>query len=165
MGYERRRGYDDRDGFDDLPARRKNGGKTMLPVWLAVGGLGLLMLMCTSGIVVLGVAAVLPKDSHPDEFVGSWKGRFFLRGQQLDIIYTFDKAGGFREEDFNLQGARVNATGGTWRFDNGEIEIDFDNGVFEAATATFIDNNTINYRIVDHDDQAQIGTGTTFRRQ
>jgi hypothetical protein len=160
-----RRRYDADDGADDFVVRKRSGGNKMLPVWLAVGGgLAFLLLTCSCGIGVVSVIAVSLQESRPDEFVGSWKGRFNLRGQQLDIVYTFDKTGNFREDDFNLQGGLVHASGGRWRFRDGRLEIDWDNGAIETADAIFIDNNTINYRIVDHSERAQIGTGTTFRR-
>ena len=59
----------------------------------------------------------------------------------------------------------MNVASGRWQFRNGRLEIFFDSGGFEVADIVLMDNNTINYRIVNHAERAQIGLGTTFRRQ
>ncbi len=152
---------EDGDDLDDPPIQKK--GNRLLLTGLAVGGAVVLLLSCTCVVGVIGVVTF--SRAHPAEFVGSWKGRFVLGGEPQDIVYTFDKWGGLREDAFDLQGRHVHTTGGRWEFRDGQIEIEFDGGSFEVADAVFVDPNTINYRIVNHSEPAQIGLGTTFRRQ
>jgi hypothetical protein len=168
MTIRRKRRYrDDHDDWDDdldeRHAKRKRGNHALV-IGLIVGGV--LLLIFLSGLVGLMHLASFPGGTHPDELVGSWKGRFFLRGQELDIVYTFDKSGHFREEDFDLQGRRIISSDGRWRLRDDHIEVRFGLlGGLEKGNFAFLDNNTIKYRIVDHSEAAQIGLETIFRRQ
>ena len=157
------------DDLLDESIHEKSGSQTGLIVAMAITGISLILLICTCGggvalIVYLG-SAKQPDGTQPDRFLGSWKGRFLLHGQQRDVIYSFDKSGEFRESQFTLQGRHVSDSGGRWAFQNGEITINYNMGSSESAKAIFIDGNTIDYEIVRHDDLSQIGLKTTFRRQ
>ena len=68
-------------------------------------------------------------------------------------------------EAFDLQGRRLHAMEGKWFIRNGNIEINWNNGAFEKATAKWIDDNTMDYRIIAHSEQRQVGLVTTFLRQ
>ncbi len=153
-----------RDDNDELPSIQKPGdGNQTLLILMAVGGIGLVLIGC---LAVAGVGYFLAfNNSTQAKLAGAWKGRWTVHGQQMDSLYTFRRDGSFREESFNMQGIRLNIADGRWHLRNGEIEIDWDNGGFENATARWIDNNTIEYRIVEHNDMGQIGLTTTFRRQ
>lgn len=161
MGSAGRRRYDD---DDDDRSTENEGGKGPL-IGFAIGGAALLLMMCVCGGTVVGVVMYTRGGTQPDQFVGAWKGRFILHGQPTDVIYRFDKSGRLHEENFDVQGRSLGVTGGRWRVRNGRMEIDFDTGGQEIADAVFTDKNTIDYRIVSHTDFAQIGIGTTFRRQ
>jgi hypothetical protein len=164
MAAEKKRGPDDED-LDKLDIRKKNSSRnTILFVLVAGGGIALVLIgVCFgTGIVSFIVGA---HDATAAKLPGSWKGRWILHGQVFDSTYTFQKDGSFREESFDLQGRRINVADGRWHFRNGEIEIDWDQGGFEIATAHWIDDNTMNYHIVDHNDLAQIGITTAFKRQ
>jgi hypothetical protein len=164
MVAERRRRFDDGDDSDDSPVRPRRDN-TPIMVGLILGAAVLVLFTCLCGVGIVAVVVWIPRGAQPNELVGSWKGRFFLRGQQLDVVYKLDKSGRFTEEEFDLQGRRVHTGGGRWFVRNGRLEILFDSGGFETADFVFVDNNTINYRIVNHAERAQIGLGTTFRRQ
>jgi hypothetical protein len=86
-----------------------------------------------------------------------------MGARPLDVTYTFNSDGTFREE--TIIAGRANLADGRWRYQNGEIEINWNRGTFEKATATWIDNNTMDYRIVDRTQAMQKGLKTTFRRQ
>jgi hypothetical protein len=165
MAGERNREPEDDDEVDELSIRKKDRPtNTILFVMLAAGGIGLMLIVLCLGVAI--VSFVVPaRDATAAKLPGSWKGRWELRGQVFDSIYTFKKDGSFREESFDLQGRRINVADGRWHFRNGEIEIDWDQGGFEIATAHWIDDNTMNYHIVDHNDVAQIGITTAFKRQ
>jgi len=149
----------------DVPSIKKpDSGNRALWIVL-IGGGGLVLLMC---LIAIGIGAIISfsaRDTQAERFVGSWKGRFVLRGQPMDVVYHFSRDGNLREEVFNPQGQRIQAGGGKWRIRGGEVEIDWDGGSFENATANFVDRNTMHYRIVDHSEFAQIGMTGTFRRQ
>ena len=163
MAAEKKRGPDDRE-FDELDIRKKDGPTTTTVfVLLAAGGIGLMLIVLCLGVAI--VSFVGARDATAAKLPGSWKGRWVLHGQVFDSTYTFKKDGSFREESFDLQGRRINVAGGRWHVRNGEIEIDWDQGGFEIATAHWIDDNTMNYHIVDHNDLAQIGITTAFKRQ
>jgi hypothetical protein len=130
---------------------------------VAVGGAAVL-LTCLCGTGVVGVILAARGPAQPDQFVGAWKGRFTLHGQPTDVIYRFEKSGRLHEEDYDPQGRLLHVGGGQWRFRGGRIIIDFERGT-EVAEAILADDNTINYRIINHTDLAQVGLTTTFRRQ
>jgi len=163
MAAEKKRGPDDRE-VDELSIRKKDGPtNTTLFVVLVAGGIGLMLIVLCLGVAI--VSFVGARDATAAKLPGSWKGRWVLHGQVFDSTYTFKKDGSFREESFDLHGRRINVAGGRWHVRNGEIEIDWDQGGFEIATAHWIDDNTMNYHIVDHNDLAQIGITTAFKRQ
>ncbi len=132
---------------------------------LAVGGVGGLLLVCLLACGIGAAVAFLGADPTAARLPGSWKGRFILGFAPLDVVYTFNKDGTFHEESFNAFGRRVNVADGRWRYRERQIEIDWDRGGFERATATWVDENAMDYRIVDHSQAVQIGLTTTFRRQ
>jgi hypothetical protein len=148
---------------DDLDERSVAKNHKPLIIGLGIGGAAML-LTCICGIGVIGVV-FFARGSQPDQFVGTWKGRFMLHGQPTDVIYRLDKSGDFHDEQFDLFGRRQLASGGRWCVRNGRVVIDFDLGGTEVAEAVFVDNNTINYRIISHTDATQVGLQTVFRRQ
>jgi hypothetical protein len=157
-----RRRHDD-DDDEDRPIRKK--GNTAVVVLAASAVVGLLLVcLLACGI---GAAVTLLSDPTPARLPGSWSGRFVMGNVPLDVTYTFNTDGTFREQGFMVVGRRAinNVTDGRWRYRNGQIEIDWNRGTFERATVTWVDENTMNYRIVDHSQAAQIGLTTTFRRQ
>jgi hypothetical protein len=158
----RRRDFDDEEDFNRSIEKKSSANRTLLV--LALAGAGLLLIVCVVSGLVMAVIAN-SKEATAAKLPGSWKGRFVLAGQPMDTIYTFGKDGSLREESFNLQGQRINIGHGSWRMRNGEIEIDWERGGFENATVAWIDEKTMNYRIVDHSQRIQIGMSTTFRRQ
>jgi hypothetical protein len=160
MGSKRRRHEDD----DELSIRKKDGGKKTLFVGLAIGGVALILLTCMCGGGI-GLTAWLSRDATAAKLPGAWKGRFVLAGQPLDVTYTFNKDGSFRQDGFDGFGRKLPPAAGRWRMEKGELVINWDNGTFEKATVHWIDDRTMDYRIVDHTDRAQIDTATTFKRQ
>lgn len=156
--------YDDDDDLDVSVKRKQARSNTTLFVMLGAGALGFIFFAVVVGIASLAVLGVFGKPVE-EKIVGSWKGRLERGGVASDHIYTFRKDGTFREEAFNLQGVRINVADGFWAFHDGEVEIDWHDGGFEDAVVRFIDDNTIEYRIVDHNDVGQIGTVMTFKRQ
>jgi hypothetical protein len=167
MAPGKRRRYDD-DDFFDAPIKKKGSNRTVLLVGLLVGG-AVLAATCTCGsgiaLLVFAYQAEQPAGSQPEEFIGSWKGRFLLHGEQRDVVYTFEKSGKWSEVEFTPAGQRVSDGSGRWAFQHGQVTINFNGGASETANAIFRDRNTIDYLIVRHDDGTQIGTRTTFRRQ
>jgi hypothetical protein len=167
MTTHKRRRYDDDDSFD-APIKKKGTNRTVLLVGLIVGG-AVLAITCTCGLgiglLVFAYQAKQPDGSQPEEFVGSWKGRFLLHGQQRDIVYILEKSGKLTQVDFTPAGQQIGSTSGRWAFKNGQITVNFNGGTSETANAVFRDRNTIDYLIVRHDDGTQIGLRTTFRRQ
>jgi hypothetical protein len=164
MAAEKKCGPDDED-LDKLDIRKKgSSSNTILFVLVAGSGIALVLIaVCLGGGIVSFIVGA--RDATAAKLPGSWNGRWVLHGQVFDSTYTFKKDGSFREESFDLQGRRINVADGRWHFRNGEIEIDWDQGGFEIATAHWIDDNTMNYHIVDHNDLAQIGITTAFKRQ
>jgi hypothetical protein len=171
MAAVKRHRYDGNDSFD-ASIKKKGSNSTLLLislVTLVVGG-GVLAATCTCGLgiafLVYVYQAKQPDGSQPDEFIGSWKGRFLLHGEQLDVVYTFEKSGKLSESQFTPAGHRVSSSSGRWAFQNGQITINFNGGTSETANAVLKNRNTMmDYLIVRHDDRTQIGTRTTFRRQ
>ena len=153
--------YDD----DDLSIKKKEsqGSSTMFVVFVA-GGIGLVFFTIVFGIAMIGVVGFFV-NSPAAKLTGSWKTRFVIDGIATDHIYTFRKDGTFREEAFNLQGVRTHVNDGVWHVHGDEVVIDWNDGVFEEATLRWIDDNTIDYRIIDHKDVVQIGMNVTLRRQ
>jgi hypothetical protein len=133
----------------------------LVVVILFAVGLGLLT--CVVGGVVLGVIAA-NNESTAAKLPGSWTGQFNILGQQVNTVYTFKKDGTFREESVDGLGNRQVADG-RWRVKNGEVHIDWNQGGFEVATVHFLNQNTMDYRIINHNQLAQIGIGTTFKRR
>lgn len=154
----------DLDENFDLDIRKKGGGVGPL-LWVLGGGIALVLLFCVVAGGVGLFVGFMNRDSRPDQFVGAWRGQFVLRGQVLDTIYTFNKDGSLQEDSFDLQGRRIQGGIGRWRVRNGEVEIDWNQGGLEIATAKFVNANTMEYRIIQHTDAAQIGMGTTFRKK
>jgi hypothetical protein len=108
----------------------------------------------------------LPQGPEVAKLNGTWKGRLVLRGNERDDVYTFRKDGTLREEVFDLRGNIVQASEARWRFRDGKVEIDWPGGGgLEVATVRWIDDNTMEYQIVNHTDVVQIGMKMTFRRQ
>src|SRR5438270_431691 len=106
---KRRRRYDNDDSFD-APTKKKGSNRTVLVVSLFAGGAFLAMTcMCGLGISLLYFAyqAKQPDGSQPEEFIGSWKGRFHLHGEQRDVVYTFESSGKWSEAQFTPAGQRV----------------------------------------------------------
>lgn len=156
-------GKNDDDDFE-LPSIKKTGGGNLPLILLASGGVVLVLFACLVGAVIV-VAVATPGDPMETKLLGSWKGRFVLDGRPLDFVFTFNKDGSLRQDCFDLQGRLLDVSGGRWSVRNGEVEIVWQGGGRERATAHWPDNNTIHYRIVDHTEVAQIGLTTTFRRQ
>lgn len=158
----RRRQSDEDDDDEDRHIRKKGANPLVM---LAVGAGGGLLLICLLGCGIGAVIALLPRDDTAEKLPGSWKGRFVLARIQLDVAYIFNKDGSFRQESFDRFGRRVNVADGRWRYRDGRVEIDWNNGTFERATVAFLDDNTMTYVIVDHSQGIQVGLTTTFRRQ
>jgi hypothetical protein len=161
---EKRRYEADDDDIDQLIRRKKKTGASSGA--LVVIGIitAVLLLACLLGVGIVAVIS-LTQGTQPDEFVGSWKARWTFGGMDFNSIYTFNKDGTLREEQFDLQGNPRDISDARWCFRNGQIEIDWENGSWDHATVRHIDAKTMDYRIVDHTDQIQIGVGVTFRRQ
>lgn len=156
------------DLSDDVndPSVRKAGRGTVVILGLILGITALMFFTCLCGVGLVAWVAVYPYGVHPDEYVGTWKGRFLMDGQLRDYEYTFDKSGWFQEARIGPDGRRMYGSTGRWRFREGRIEIDFGvAGATEVADAVFVDRDTIQYRIVNHSDRTQIGLSTTFRRK
>ena len=155
---------DDDDDFDPSIIRKPTDGRKTLLLVLLAGAIGLGLIVCLAGVVIVAIF-VSRDNSTAEKLPGSWKARWDIGGAQFDSIYTFKKDGTFREVAFDLQGRQMNISDGRWRFRNGEIEIDWNNGGFERAIATWVDDTTLTYRIVNHSQAIQIGLVTTFKRQ
>jgi hypothetical protein len=149
---------------DEYPSIEKPaGGAWTAGAVLAGAGIFLVLVLCVIGVIV-GIR-LTAGDSIAGKVEGTWKGRWTVHNQPLESVYTFRRDGTFREESFDLQGNRVNVAEARWRVRNGQIEIDWQNGGFEIAVVRILDANTLDYRIVDHNDVTQIGLSTTFKRQ
>jgi hypothetical protein len=153
-----------RDEGDDPLSIRKKGPSRGVFIGLAVAGVAVVLLTCMCGVGI-GVGVWMHRDATAAKLPGSWKGRFVLVGQPFDVVYTFNKDGSFRQDMFNGFGQRLPQVGGRWRMENGAVVINWDNGSFEKATVHWLDDRTMDYRIVDHTDRLQIDTATTFKRQ
>jgi hypothetical protein len=163
MARERRRRSDYDDDFDDLPIE-KPGGNTGLVV-LAVLAIIVLLLACLIGGTVAGVL-VWQANSTPAKLVGSWKGRARLGALDVDVIYTFNKDGTFHQDAIAINGRALPAAHGRWQWRDDQVDISWDRiGGFERATVTWVDSDTMNYRIVGHSDVGQIGMTTRFQRR
>jgi hypothetical protein len=174
---------DDED-FGDLDIRKKpSSSNATLIVLLACGIVGVVLLTCV-GVEFVRFAGhndpVVPKPAERIQEVkvqpipqgpeaaklnGAWKGRLVLRGNERDDVYTFREDGTLREDVFDLRGNHVQASEARWRFRDGKVEIDWPGGGVEVATVRWIDDNTMEYQIVNHTDAIQIGLKMTFRRQ
>jgi hypothetical protein len=154
-----------RDEDDDRPPRKKKNGDNTLMIVLAVGGVVFVLLLCVVGGGIFTVVMLAGDTTKDARVPGSWKGRFEMRRGPVDVVYTFNKDGSFRDEEFDVRGRRQTTSTGRWRMRDGKILIDWDNGAFETASVTWTDDNTMAYRIVKHLEAAQIGLTTTFRRQ
>jgi hypothetical protein len=107
-----------------------------------------------------------PGKEMPDKLVGSWKFRtqsVFAPGGEFDTVITFNKDGTYRDEVFDLQGRSGGAGTGRWKLRNGEIEKSYDAGMFQRATLTWIDNDTISLRTVETRPQNPILMGKTLQ--
>ena len=158
----RRRADLDDDGLD---IRKKNAGRTnAVLVWMAVAAVGIVLLTCVAGGVIFYFMSA-DSNTTAAKLPGTWRGQFAVGGQLIDARYIFENGGGFRQETLNERGQVVGISQGRWRVFLGEIEIDWDNGSFERATAIWTNDQTMEYEIVDHNDDIQIGIITTLRRQ
>lgn len=163
MARERRR-QNDYDDFDDDVSIEKKDGASGLAV-LGVAAVVLVLLACVMGGVVVGVFA-WHANSTPVKLRGSWKGHVRFAGLDMDILYTFNEDGSFRQDTFDLQGRVMGPPAhGRWQWRDGEVDISWNGGTFERATVTWIDDDHMTYRIVGHTQQAQIGLTTRFKRQ
>jgi hypothetical protein len=101
-----------------------------------------------------------------DKLVGSWKFRtqsVFAPGGEFDTVITFNKDGTYRDEVFDLQGRSGGAGTGRWKLRDGEIEKSYDAGMFQRATLTWIDNDTISLRTVETRPQNPVLMGKTLQ--
>jgi hypothetical protein len=121
------------------------------------------LVICIAGAISLGIFAA-NSDVTANKLPGSWHGTFHIPNRQVNATYTFNKNGTLREESVDVFG-RKNISGGRWRVQNGEVHIDWDGGGIEVATVHFVDNNTMDYRIIEHTDFVQIGVGATLKRK
>ena len=150
--------YDD-DDFADLRKKREAGNTRFVLVAGTI--VGIVLLLCL--ISVVGGIIYTYTQSTSAKLAGSWRGQFVLPGEKVDAIYTFNKDGTFREDD--VIAGRKRTSVGHWEVRDGQVEIEWDHGGFEIAVPRWIDDNTIEWHIVNHNDVAQIGSKTTLRRQ
>ena len=106
MAAKRRPDEDD----DPLSIRKKGPSRGML-IGVAVVGVAVVLLTCTCGVGI-GVGVWMQRDSTAAKLPGSWRGRFVLAGQPLDVTYTFNKDGSFRQDMFNMFGQKMPPVGG-----------------------------------------------------
>ena len=111
------------------------------------------------------LAIMLFGDPHPAKLIGPWKGRFVLNSGPINVVYTFNKDGSYRQESYNMAGVKTYQHVGRWGHRGSEIKLSWGDDSFERATIEWRDENTFHYRIVDQDDVQQIGLTTTFKRQ
>jgi hypothetical protein len=157
----RPREYDD---DDDLDIRKPEKGNGKWLMWLAIVAVGIVLVAGVTGGAILIVRSAAG-DATAAKLPGSWKGQFAFPGQPpIDAVYVFERGGGFRQESLTALG-QVEVVRGRWRVSLGEIVIDWDNGAIERATVTWTNDQTMEYKIVEHDDVVQIGSVTTMRRQ
>lgn len=148
----------------ELPSIKKTTSSNAL-VWIVIigGGIAVLLLVCiVAGFIV---HTAFSNDGTAAKLHGSWQGRFIFGGQVIDAVYTFEQDGNFRQDTLDAQGRVVDVIGGRWRLRGGEIEILWNDGSFERATATWNDRNTMIYHITNHTERAQIGLTATMRRK
>jgi formylglycine-generating enzyme required for sulfatase activity/tetratricopeptide (TPR) repeat protein/tRNA A-37 threonylcarbamoyl transferase component Bud32 len=105
-----------------------------------------------------------PGKGTRDKLVGSWKGRRKSDREELDLVHTFNNDGGFRSDAFDILGRPRGVTLGRWQFRDGEIQLSFLDGAFENAAVTWIDDDTMTYRIVGQTEQVLVGATTQFHR-
>jgi hypothetical protein len=160
MAQDNRRRYDD---DDELSIRKKDGGRGLL-IGLAIGGAALILATCLCGVGI-ALAFILSADDTASKLPGSWKGRFIIVNQVIDTTYIFEKDGSFREETVDFGGLGVRVSKGHWGYHDGRVEITWNNGSFEDGTVRWIDDRTIDYRIVNHIQPVQIGAQATLKRQ
>lgn len=165
MPIEKRRDSDRAAVVDDALSIKKKPRDYARPliVLLVVLAVGLGLIVCIVSAVSLGFFA-FNNDSTASKLPGSWKGQFIFAGRHLDSTYTFRRDGTLQE--VNLDGfGRRNVANGKWRVQNGQVHIDWNNGGIEVATVHWIDERTMDYHIIEHTELAQIGIGTTFKKQ
>lgn len=157
-----------------IPLLAVNGLYLLLPAarcnrthWLPISFAVVPCLIAATFLVGYAQPPKLPvpmfNNAPANRLPGSYHGRFIIGGQPSDVIYNF-------EEDGRLRLERLNggvASFGRWRWYEAlyEVEIDWDDGSFERARVFWIDHWTMEYRIVMHRDNRQIGLTTTFKRQ
>jgi hypothetical protein len=84
-----------------------------------------------------------------DKLVGTWKGRVSPPvGPTFDSVMTYNKDGSYREQAFDLQGRPAGVATGRWQFREGQIHVSGDNGRSLSSTVKWIDDDTIDLRIV-----------------
>jgi hypothetical protein len=157
----RRPRFDD----DEYPSIEKppSSARGVLIV-LGVLGVCLVLVLCLVGAVVF--VRLSSSDAIAAKAEGTWKCRWTVHNMELESLYTFRRDGTFREESFDMQGNRINIADARWRVRNdGQIEINWQGGGLEIATVRFRDDNTMEYRITEHNDVTQINLTTVFRRQ
>jgi hypothetical protein len=155
-----RRSFDDYDDADlDISIKRPSGSTSTGWIIAVVG----LILVGMGGIGV--VVFYLTRDDTAQKLPGSWRGQFVFAGEHIDSVYTFQANGNFREESLNKITGQRNVSTGRWHANGRDIQIDWDGGGIEDARITWIDDNTLEYHIVDHDDVRQIGSKTKFQRK
>jgi hypothetical protein len=157
----------DDDSLDDaaLDIRKPYERNHTLLIVLVVVGTLLVLSTCVAGIPLFEAITAMFDDPHPAKLHGSWKGRFVVQGKAIDVIYTFKKDGNFRQEEIDARGKVIGVVDGHWQVVDGEIEIDWNDGSFENAVVDWVDNNTMNYTIVEHSDQVQVGVIANLRRK
>ena len=157
---ERNRDYYDDDDFADIRQKREAGERRF--VLLTAAGVGLLLLVIL--VVIVGGILYAFSESTATRVTGVWSGQFVLPNEKINAIYTFNKDGTFREDDV-VDGRKVRTSTGRWEVRDGRVEIEWDHGGFECAIPSWIDDNTMEWHIVDHNDQVQIGSKTLMRRK
>ena len=149
---------------DDRLSIKKKPGDYARPIMIVVAVLviGVSLVVCLVGAAILGTIVAnsnRPPPSCPDRGVASstspdGKSTAYTHSRMTALCvkcpWMLRPAQCFRRQ----LGVR-----------NGEVHITWNRGGHEVATVHWLNNNTMDYRIVDHTDVVQIGIGTTFQRQ
>lgn len=99
-----------------------------------------------------------------DKLIGSWEGKFLVRGHPVTTVYSFNEDGSFSEVATDEFGRKLDTSAGHYTYQNGQVNIKWLDGVAERGAVDWAGDNKFRYRIIWHTTPAQVGLEIMYKR-